>query len=115
MKRYWHLYAMAFFSAFYGLYMASVYKNLGNENEIDDFTLTLAGSLGSFSNGVSRFFWGVAADKIGFKKAYGILLCIQIVFSATIFFIVKLNKYLYVIWVMVSYCTLGGHFSIFSY
>jgi MFS family permease len=76
MRRYWHFYAMAFFSAFYGLYMASVYKTLGLENDIDDLTLTWAGSLGSLSNGVSRFGWGLIVDKFGFKKTYGVLLVI---------------------------------------
>lgn len=37
--------------------MASAFKNFGIEHRIDDFTLTLAGSLGSIMNGGSRFIW----------------------------------------------------------
>jgi nitrate/nitrite transporter NarK len=86
--KYWHMYVMAYFSCFYGFYMASTYKNLGIDFGIDDLTLTIAGSVGSFFNGASRFGWGILADKYGFKLIYGALLVIQIIFSATVYFIV---------------------------
>lgn len=37
----------------------------------------------------------------------------QIVISGTIYFIAKINGVIYLIWVVLSYGTLGGHFSIF--
>jgi hypothetical protein len=48
---------MIFCSAFYGMYMAGAFKNFGSKEGIDDKTLTLAGSLGSACNGLSRVFW----------------------------------------------------------
>jgi len=64
---------MLFFTTFYGLLMASVFKIFGETKNIDDLTLTIAGSLGAFSNGVSRFFMATLQDKIGFKKVYFII------------------------------------------
>jgi hypothetical protein len=34
----------------------------------------MAGSIGAFVNGASRFGWGICADKYGFKKVYAVLL-----------------------------------------
>lgn len=54
--------------------MASAFKNFGIENNIDDFTLTLAGALGSAMNGTSRIVWATLSDKYGFKKIYACIL-----------------------------------------
>ena len=65
-KRLYYTYVMGFCGAFYGMYMTSVYKLLGEEYNIDDFTLTLAGSLGAVANAASEFICGMMADKVGF-------------------------------------------------
>ena len=93
--------------------MASVFKIFGESKNIDDYTLTLAGSLGAIFNGASRIFWATLQDKIGFKKVYFIVCLIQALVSSTIFFIADANKYLYVVWVCLSYLCLGAQFSIF--
>lgn len=112
--RVWHLALMAFCSAFYGLYMASVFKSFGlSEADIDDLTLTLAGSLGGIMNGAGRIVWAALQDKYGFKLIYFLILIIQIIISGTIYFVVSWNKYMYVVWVAISYSTLGAHFSVF--
>lgn len=75
-------------SAFYGLYLTAAYKILGIEYHIDDLTLTLAGSLGSVTNGISKILTGILADKFGFKPLYYIILGLQIALSLSIYFIV---------------------------
>ena len=47
--------------------MASNYKPIGTDKNIDDKDLTTAGSIGSFFNGSSRLVWGLLYDKFTFK------------------------------------------------
>jgi len=111
-KQFWHIYIMLFCSGFYGMYMAAVYKNYGSVYcDFSDSTLTLAGSLGASCNGISRIFWAPLADKLGFKRVYFVLLCIQILISGTTHFVCNFNSVMYVIWVCLSYWCLGGQFA----
>ena len=105
---------MIFCSAFYGLYMASVFKTFGSvTGDIDDGTLTLAGSLGSACNGLFRIVFATAADKYGFKIVFAIILCLQITVAGTIYFVVTFNSVLYAIYVCIGYACLGGNYAIF--
>jgi hypothetical protein len=53
------LLAMDMCSIFSFLYLASVYKTIGIQvGGLDDYTLTVIGSLGGLANGLSRVFWG---------------------------------------------------------
>ena len=88
--------------------MAAAYKILGQDQGIDDLTLTAAGSIGAVFNGGAKVIAGILVDKIGFKVIYYSLLGLQIVLAFTIYFIVKLNKILYVIWVALGNVTLGA-------
>lgn len=74
-KEFWHLGLMLLNGMFFGLFMASVYKEVAL-NSLSDHTLTLAGALGSVCNGSSRIIWATLQDKYGFRKMYFILLCI---------------------------------------
>ena len=56
-KKYLLLVLMFFNSTFFPILVASIYK-LTPEGRIPDHTLTLAGTLGSLFNGISRVFWG---------------------------------------------------------
>lgn len=111
--RFYHIYLMGFCSIFYGMYMISVYKILGEDNGIDDLTLTIAGSCGAVANAASKFGSGLLVDRYGFKKIYVITLLIQILVASTIYFVVKLDKYVYFIWILLSQITLASHFSLF--
>jgi len=71
---------MYFNGVFFGIYVASVYKTVAL-GLINDRTLTIAGSIGSFINGSSRIFWASLMDKYGFKSTYFCLLLIQLVTS----------------------------------
>lgn len=68
---------MAFLSSFYGMYMLGAYKIFGSTvGNIDDFTLTVAGSLSSLSNGLCQLTMCTLFDKYGFKRIYGCVLCL---------------------------------------
>lgn len=56
--RYWHHSLMLFNGVFFGVYVASVYKDVAlKKGSIEDADLTIAGALGSFMNGSSRIIW----------------------------------------------------------
>jgi sugar phosphate permease len=57
------------------MFMANAFKALGEEYQIDDMTLTIAGSLGALLNGISRIFWPVLQDRSTFKKVSLISSC----------------------------------------
>ena len=99
------------FGTFYGLYMASSYKIVG-EDFIDDKHLTIAGSLGAVCNGGSRLMWASLLDKYRFNHVYGVIMVIQLAISSTIYFTRK-SPSLYIIWVCISYLCEGGQFSCF--
>lgn len=113
--KFYHLLLMLICSAFYGMYMTAAYKILGQEYEIDDLTLTTAGSIGAVFNGGAKVIAGVLADKVGFKIIYYVVLGLQIVLAFSIYFIVKLNKILYVVWIALTQASLGAHFTIFPF
>ena len=46
----------------------------------DDQFVTIAGSLGSISNGLTRPLWAAFFDKFGFKKVFLVLVIIQVLF-----------------------------------
>ena len=64
--------------------------------------MTTAGSIGAVFNGGAKVIAGVLADKVGFKIIYYVVLGLQIVLAFSIYFIVKLNKILYVVWIALT-------------
>ena len=58
--------------------MSNNYKVYGLINIKDDQFITLIGSLGSICNGLSRPIWAILFDKYGFKKAFTVLLVLQV-------------------------------------
>ncbi|CDW78984.1 UNKNOWN [Stylonychia lemnae] len=122
-QRFLCMWIMLFLSMFYGMFMANAFKSLGVKNNLDDITLTIAGSIGSIMNGGSRIFWPIQQDKSSFEwvrylisnqhlQVYKIILVTQLLTSTTLYFIAH-NKILYIIWVAVSFFCLGGQFTIF--
>ena len=105
---------MDFLSIFPLLYLASVFKTMGMQlGHYDDAFLTWIGSIGSLANGLSRVVWGPMQDKTGFRKIYQVVLGIELLVCSLLPLIVKTNKYLYLVWVFMSYLCLGAHFVIF--
>ena len=108
------MFALIFFSSFFGLYMCAVYKNFGSVvGHIDDRTLTIAGTVGAVCNGLSRVVWAYFVDKVRFKILYMILLVIITVLPATVVLVVQFSDILYVIYVCLNYVTIGGQYVMF--
>jgi lipoprotein signal peptidase len=66
-KDFWLLYSISFFQIFYGYYIISMYKTLGQTKISDDQLLTLIGSVSSLGNGISRFIWSTLLDFFSFN------------------------------------------------
>lgn len=102
---------MLFNGIFFGVYVSSVYKNVALAY-LDDYTLTLAGSIGAIANGSSRLFWAYLMDYLGFKKVYACILVIQ--FVASIFmYSARRSPTIYTILVFSAFFCEGGHISTF--
>jgi OFA family oxalate/formate antiporter-like MFS transporter len=77
--QFWLLWTMIICSASAGLNVASVYKQFATSAPAlagDEFQ-SLVGGMGALFNGVGRLFWGSFSDKVGFKKAFGLLTIMQ--------------------------------------
>jgi MFS family permease len=110
--RFWQMFFLLFCGEFPCSFMQSVYKILGKGLE-NDAGLTRAGSIGSISNGVSRVFWGIMMDFLGFQKVYSIVLCVE--FLTTIGIVqFRNNLVLYTICVALSYFCQGAHSACFN-
>jgi len=57
-------------------------------------------------------FWATLQDKIGFKIVYIIMCTVQAILIFTLP-LIHANKWLYLIWISLSYFFYGGHYSIF--
>jgi MFS family permease len=113
MKQFWLMVLMIFGSIFYGIFLVAAFKNFGSTTGgIDDATLTLSGSVGAFVNGIFRFIWSALLDKYSFKLIYSIILVTQVIMACTVYFVVQ-QKYLYMLWIIISYACLGGNFTTF--
>ena len=109
--RFYFLSWLLFQGIFFGIYMASVYKVCAID-VLDDMSLTIAGAIGSVCNGGSRIMWASLQDKFGFKTIYFILMAIQFICAATIWY-ARQNSVFYIIVIGFSYLCEGGHFSMF--
>lgn len=77
--QFWLLWTMIICSASAGLNVASVYKQFATSAPAlagDEFQ-SLVGGMGALFNGIGRLFWGSFSDKVGFKKAFGLLTVMQ--------------------------------------
>ena len=92
--------------------MANNFKNYGLKTINDDSFLTLAGSIGSAANGISRVLWGVSYDKFNFKKTFGGLIVIQIVLAATLELVNDIKPVYFIYVCLILVCN-GGLFVIF--
>lgn len=92
---------MLFLSIFYGLFIVNAYKNFGRKTISNDFFLTIIGGIAAAFNGFSHPFWSSLLDCYSFKRIYGVLMVIQTLLSATIYF-TRNEKYVYLIFVVLS-------------
>lgn len=107
-----YIWIMILCSSSYPFYIASNFKTYELIDVKDETFVTLVGSIGAAMNGLSRGVWSTLQDYFGFKKVYLCLLALQIVIAFTFVSVHKI-KPLFLIWVGLSFTTLGGQFSIF--
>lgn len=86
------------------------FKNYGLENIPDDAFITIIGTVAAVANGLSRSFWGFLIDRMQFRVIFSVILWIQIGLGFSFKFIAHI-KWLYFIWVVLTFFCLGGHFS----
>mmetsp|Transcript_1877 Transcript_1877/g.1675 ORF Transcript_1877/g.1675 Transcript_1877/m.1675 type:complete len:189 (-) Transcript_1877:324-890(-) len=110
--RTYYIWAMMILSLCYPFFIAINFKNFGLKDIPDDRFITLVGSLGAVMNGLSRGGWGTLQNFYGFKIVYFSILVIQIFISMTLVLVHQV-KFFYLVWVVLTFSTLGGHFSIF--
>lgn len=108
-----YMWVILIFTSSYPFYIASNFKSYEQRDIQDDRFITLVGSLGAVVNGLSRGVWSTLQDFFGFKKVFLFLLVVEVIVAFTFVAIHKI-KALYLIWVLISFSTLGGHFSIFA-
>jgi len=111
-RTFWHILTMLVLSMSFGYFMKVSYKNYGGTQFKDDAFLTTVAGVGFLVGTLSRLFWGVLQDHIGFKKVYFFILLIQILVSFTMTQ-VSSSRGMYLLWVSLSFSCEGGHMSIF--
>ncbi|MEE4248539.1 MAG: hypothetical protein V2I33_24430, partial [Kangiellaceae bacterium] len=104
---------VSFLASVYGIYCVAAFKIFGADNIPDDQFLAIIGSVGNFINGIGRLFWAQAMDWVPFKTVVMCLVGLQIVLSATIYWIVEF-KAVYLIWVALSLACQGGIMSLYA-
>lgn len=105
---------MDFCSVFPLFLLAQIWKTVGLQvGGIDDYTLTLIGSLGSIANGLGRLFWGPVQDKTSFLFVYKTVLSIELVVCLSLYWSVHVSPLLYAIIIFFGFMCLGAHFVMF--
>ena len=111
---FWCLFIMDFCSVFPLFMLSSVWKTVGlHVGGIDDYTLTLIGSLGSVANGLSRVVWGPVQDATCFTFVYKTVLITEVLVCVSLYYAVKVSSFLYMIVVLLGFTCLGAHFVMF--
>mmetsp|Transcript_23324 Transcript_23324/g.20705 ORF Transcript_23324/g.20705 Transcript_23324/m.20705 type:complete len:118 (+) Transcript_23324:770-1123(+) len=107
-----YIFIMMILSSSFPYYISSNFKSYETIDVPDEKFITLVGSLGAIVNGLSRGVWATLQDVFGFKIIYITLLVLEVSIAFTFVAIHKI-KALYLIWVLVAFACLGGHFAIF--
>ena len=91
--------------------VANTNRTFGQLHQIDESLLGNLANIYAIVSGCSRLIWGILFDKFGFKKLYILLLLVEIIDSATIYFSVS-NPYLYCFQVCLGAFILAGNVSL---
>ena len=63
-------------------------------------------------NGVSKLVCSSVMDKLSFHKVFGFVVFLQLGLNLTLYYIREV-KFLFFLWIALTYFTLGGYFSVF--
>ena len=109
---FWHVWFMLSLSLSFCFFIKVAYKSYGSTIYSNDKFLTLAGNYGFITAAISKFVCAAIGQKVGFKKVYIGILCLEIFLAFTINR-VSGNPYLYSLYICGANFCEGGHFSIF--
>ena len=102
------LWTAMFLSSCYSSYIVNNFKQYGNKSIEDDQFLTFVGSCGLLCSVVGCLLWIPIFGCFGFRISYCIVLALQILVAVTIP-IVRLNRDMYMIWILISFALHGAH------
>lgn len=91
--------------------VANTNRTFGQLNQIDESLLGNLANIYAIVSGCSRLIWGILFDKFGFKKLYLLLVLVEIIDSATIYFSVS-KPLLYCFQVCLGAFILAGNVSL---
>lgn len=109
---FWKLFIMITCGISYPFFMKASFKNYGSLFFQDDSFLTMVATFVYASAALSRFFWGLIQDWLGFKTVYKMILVTEIILAFTIMRVTH-SESLYVVWIIFTNFCEGGHFTIF--
>ena len=109
-KQFLCIFVMDFLTIFFGAFIIGSYKSYGLEYIRDEMFLSKIGPIASLC-GVFRFIWSFLIDHYAYKTVYGVLITIQIILAFTFPLIVH-YKYWFAVWVCITMCCEGGHFTL---
>jgi MFS family permease len=113
-RTFWAIFAMDFCSIFPLFLISQIWKTVGlQQGGMDDYTLTMIGSLGSIANGLSRMFWGPVQDKTSFLFVYRTVLAMELAVCLSLYWAVTISPWVYMIVIFFSFVCLGAHFVMF--
>ncbi len=103
---------MLMFSMSFSYFIKPSLKSYGSHKEYDDMFLTITGSIAFLVSAIAKFAWGAIQDKLGFKKCYFIMLCVQLGITFSFEYLPP-SKPLFMIWVVMTFICEGAHFVFF--
>ena len=91
--------------------VANCNRDFGNRNSLSQDLLYILGTAFGVVNGTSRFLWGYLMDIFGFKILMYVITIIEIVVSASLYF-VAFSSVLYFISILLIAACIGGNFAV---
>lgn len=99
-------------SVTYGFFTKICFKAYGSNFHTNPGMMQELIRIAFIFSALSRFFWPIVMDQIGFQKTYATVLGIQIFLAFTMSWIAPYAG-LYKLWIGLSWGCEGGHFALF--
>ena len=103
--------AMNFCTLYFCYMVTNTNRSFGQLNMLNEGLLSTLSKTFSLLNGGGRIMWGILFDKFGFKPLYTLLVCAELIISASIFFIGGYSS-LYFIAVCITSLLLAGNIAL---
>lgn len=109
---FWHIFFMLMCSMSYSYFMKPSLKTYGSQQISNDSLLTIISSIAFLTSSISKFAWGSIQDKLGFKKVYFVMLCIQLIVTFTMQ-LISMSEVGFTFWMIFTFVCEGAHFVFF--